>query len=86
MSERVQRNARGRRDAARQREQNARERAELNREQGNELLRRRHDAAADSQAAAAGAAEHLRRADVDREGEQLGAQDHPRDLRRARRG
>jgi hypothetical protein len=72
MSERVQRQARDRRDAAREREGSARERAMRDRERGEELLARRHEHAADRQAAAAEAAERVRLAYVAVEGKQLG--------------
>ena len=72
MSKRVQRQARDRRDAAWEREENARERAARNRERGEDLLARRHEHAADRQAASAQAAEEARLADVAIEGEQLG--------------
>jgi hypothetical protein len=82
MFERVQRQARGRRDAAREREQNARERAARNRERGEERLARRHEHAAERQAASAEAAEQVRLADAAVEGERLG---EPAPGRRARR-
>jgi hypothetical protein len=47
MSQRVQRQARDLRDAAWEREKNARERAARNRERGEQLLARRHENAAD---------------------------------------
>jgi hypothetical protein len=85
MSERVQRQARERRDAAREREANARERAARNRERGEQLLARRHEHAADRQAASAEAAEESRLADVAIEGEQLAEPEPPRSrTRRAR--
>jgi hypothetical protein len=81
VSKDVQRRARDRRDAARRREANARERAARSRERGDEFLARLHEDNADQQAAAAGAAERVRRADVEREGERLGepADDPPGD-------
>jgi hypothetical protein len=72
MSERIQRQARDRRDAAREREQNARERAARSRERGEQLVARRHEHAAERQAASADAAEQTRLADVAVEGERLG--------------
>jgi hypothetical protein len=72
VSEDVQRRARDRRDAARRREARARERAARNRERGDEFLARLHEENADHHTAAGDAAERLRRADVEREGERLG--------------
>jgi len=86
MSERVQRQARERRDAAREREANARERAARNRERGEQLLARRHEHAADRQAASAEAAEEARLADVAIEGEQLGEPESLRGRARHPRG
>jgi hypothetical protein len=72
MSERIQRRTADRRDAAREREANARDRAERNRERGEQFLAHRHDRAADNQAAAAEQAERERLADVAKEGERIG--------------
>jgi hypothetical protein len=72
MSERVQRRSGDRRDRARVREQNARERALRNRERGESMLARLHDDSAAAQAAVAEAAERLRLADVAVEGDKLG--------------
>jgi hypothetical protein len=72
MSEEIQKRARDRRDAAEQRENSARERAELNREHGDPMLGRLHERNAELHAATAEAAERRRLADVELEGEQLG--------------
>jgi hypothetical protein len=72
MSERVQRRAADRRDAAEERAANAAVRAERNRERGEDFLARRHEGAAECQQAAADAAERMRLADVAVEGERLG--------------
>ena len=86
MSERVQRRAADRRDAAEQRAANAAARAERNRELGEDFLARRHELAAERQAAAADAAERERLADAAVEGEKLGEPDptRARDSERAR--
>jgi hypothetical protein len=72
VSEEIQRRTRDRRDAAKRREANARERAERSRERGDEMLARIHEDNADMQAEAAEAAERRRLADVEREGERIG--------------
>jgi hypothetical protein len=72
VSEDIQRRARDRRDAAKRREANARERAQTNRERGDEMLTRLHEDNADLQAQAAQAAERQRLADVELEGERIG--------------
>jgi hypothetical protein len=72
VSERIQRRARDRRDAASERAANARERAQANHERGDEFLARLHQDNADQQEAAAAAAERLRQTDVAIEGDRLG--------------
>ena len=72
MSERVQRGAVQRREAAKARERAARDRAEQSREMGEQMTARRHERSADAQAEAADSAERQRLADVAIEGEMLG--------------
>jgi hypothetical protein len=71
MSKKVQRSAADRRDAARERAENARQRAVRQRDLGDSLLARLHDESAVAQDAAADAAEAQRLADVAIEGDQL---------------
>jgi hypothetical protein len=71
VSERRQREARDRRDAAQEREADARERASVHRKRGEGRLVRLHEDAADRQAESAEQAEQLREADVRIEGDQL---------------
>ncbi|HEX6020948.1 MAG TPA: hypothetical protein VFZ00_03060 [Solirubrobacter sp.] len=70
MSEEIQRRVRERREAAKRRKANARERAERNRERGDGMLARMHEDNAEAEAAEA--AERRRLADVEREGERIG--------------
>jgi hypothetical protein len=72
MSERIQKNAKHRADAARQREQNARQRARSNEERGDLEMARLHRNSADLQADAAVDAETLLELDREVEGDQLG--------------
>jgi precorrin-4 methylase len=69
MSERIQRNARARRDAARERAEKARERAARNRSVGDARVARLHEGSAAAHDAAADAAEELRQADIAVEGD-----------------
>jgi hypothetical protein len=71
MSERIQRRAAQRRDAAQEREARARERAERSRDRGDERAGRVHDQTAFCHAKAADAAETARIADARVEGERL---------------
>lgn len=72
MSERVQRDAKARAEAAHERESRARERARLNRERGDEASARRHDQSAELQADAAKDAETILKLDQELDGDQLG--------------
>jgi hypothetical protein len=72
VSEKVQRRAAERRDAARDRADRARDRAARQRADGDALLADAHEEAAEEQDRVAGRAEAQRIADVDLEGEQLG--------------
>lgn len=71
MSERIQKEAKQRADAAHQREANARQRARENEERGQPGMARLHRNSADLQADAASDAETLLDLDKEAEGDQL---------------
>ncbi len=71
MSERIQRRANDHRNAALEREKNARERAKRNHQRHEPLYARHHELSAQRQALAAEVAKQVREADAAIEGDQL---------------